>query len=441
MSNKYKLGRPLDDELLNDINNLADGSVIEFKNTRNVSPEYIKRIKPTIKIRIVGGLDEKAKPKFKDMDYFERTLYSPMEVYKIIKKMESIEEKINPNWTDLEKAMYIYKVICEHMKYDHIDVRLNGRDYNRNLLGFLTGKTVCAGFSMMYKEMLDRQGIVCHYQNKQHGHAWNLVEINGKLIPVDLTWDNTLNEYQNNRCDFAWFGRNRFFFDDKNHIVTGEPVLKTSFLSEEEFQRAYNNIANNKKLSKKMNVITNHRGEKTYYTTIKENNFKRCFIIKNNQMKSFLFDDTIELENIFKYDLFLYNQDNFVFTNNKSVEHEMKLLNNNTKIYKRKDGSTFFLSTGGISNKGVIPHKYVSFKYTPEGVILEGEILKSDENLLAAASILQDGIANVLLSTDRVKQKADKFNGYVGYIGMEKGRYVKYASSDIEQAISGIKRF
>ena len=199
-------------------------------------------IKSTITIRIIGGLDEKEKPKFDSQQYYDRTLYRPSEVYRIIEKMEQIENKINPSWNDLEKAMFIYKTMCEGMKYDHIDIPYKGRDLNRNLLGFLTGKSVCAGFAMMFKEMMDRQGIRCLYQNRQHGHAWNLLEINGKLVPIDLTWDNTLNENQNNRCDFKYFGRDKNFFNNPNHQVTGEKIHQASFLTDNEVLNANRNI-------------------------------------------------------------------------------------------------------------------------------------------------------------------------------------------------------
>ena len=199
---KLRVVKPLDNNMVKYINSLPDGTTIEFDNTKGQNKEYFKNIKNTITIRIIGGLNEVEKPKFNTQEYYDRTLYKPSEVYRIIDKMEQIESKINPSWNDLEKAMYIYKTMCEGMKYDHIDVPYKGRDLNRNLLGFLTGKSVCAGFAMMYKEMLDRQGIRCLYQNKQHGHSWNLVEIDGKLVPVDLTWDNIFkNDFKHSTYD------------------------------------------------------------------------------------------------------------------------------------------------------------------------------------------------------------------------------------------------
>ena len=66
------------------INSLPDETIVVFKNTVGIDKEAIKMIKPTIKIRIIGGLDEKEKPKYDSKKYFERTIYSPIEVYKII---------------------------------------------------------------------------------------------------------------------------------------------------------------------------------------------------------------------------------------------------------------------------------------------------------------------------------------------------------------------
>ncbi len=121
------------------INSLPDETIVVFKNTVGIDKEAIKMIKPTIKIRIIGGLDEKEKPKYDSEEYFKRTIYSPIEVYKIIEKMEAIESGIEPGWNDCDKAMYIYKMICENIEYDFVDKFINGRDYCRNLLGFLRG--------------------------------------------------------------------------------------------------------------------------------------------------------------------------------------------------------------------------------------------------------------------------------------------------------------
>ncbi len=441
MNNILAVTKPLDESMVKYINSLPDGTIIEFKNTVGINPELMRNIKEGIKIRIIGGLDEKAKPKYNDREYFERTLYSPSEVYKIIKTMEYIEAKIDPNWSDLEKAMYIYKVMCENMKYAHQRLVINGRDYCRNLLGFITKKAVCAGFGMMYKEMMDRQGIECHYQNRQHGHAWNVIKINGRYIPVDLTWDNTLNEGQGNRCDFAYFGRDKDFYKNLNHQVTDEQKLMTGLLSEAEFTNAYLKITGKNKLRNQMSETINSRGEKLYYIKIKEGNYTRCYIVKNGEVKTVLFDNSVDMKTILDSNIFEFDTDVFQFTTNGMELLNMQKANENIKKFKREDGSTFFLITDGKAVNGVIPHICMYFEKTQYGMVANGDNILSDDNLVRTPNVYSYGIANILLSKDRLAKKISRFNGYVGYIGMEKGKYIKYVNAELEEKLAGVHRF
>ena len=435
--NRYKISRILTANDVRSINKLPDGSIIEFKNTKGQNKDLFRQIKQTIKVRIVGGLDEIEKPKFQDRQYFDRTIYSPLEIYKIIEKMEIIESHIEPSWNDLDKAMFIYKTLCEGMKYDHIDTPKNGRDLNRNLIGLLTGRAVCAGFAMIYKEMLDRQGIRCLYQNKQHGHAWNLIQINGKLVPVDLTWDNTENENENNRCDFKFFGRNKDFFENKNHIVTGEKVYQTSLLTNDEFNESYNKVVSRQNIQNKTKSFNTQYGAQINYIIIKDGKYKRCFISNKGLLKTVIFDDTVDLNTILNYNYYMFTGDTFIFSYDKPAIPEMKARNESIKVYKRRDGSRFFLQAEKQKKDGVIRHRLVSI----ENQMMNGYTLYSEDDLVHVPDELKQGVADVLLNKQRLADKVSKFKGYVGYIGIENGRLVKYANIHNEERISGIKRY
>lgn len=422
------------------INNLPDGTTIVFRNTVGIDKNAIVRIKPSIVVRVIGGLDEVEKPKFNTPKYYARTLYKPMEIYKIIEKMESIEKGIKPGWNDIDKAMYIYKQMCENMKYDHIDVNIGGRDWNRNLLGFLRGMSVCAGFSMMYKEMMERQGIRCIYQNKQHGHAWNLVELNGKLVPVDLTFDIGIAE-DANKCTFQYFGTNTYFFNDPNHIATDEEIPQTSFLTRDEFQRSYEKVVEQRRVESDTKSFVNPRGKKIYYHIIPEGKYNRCILYCDGKMKSVLYDSTIKEDDAVHYDYFLHGNDFFVYTADPNSKEAMDALNNNCIFYYRDDGTSFFLRKSDETiDPHVIGHDYLSFDDSLEGKVVSTK-LYSEDNLIIISRGLREGVANVLLSRRRVSEKAARFKGYVGYIGMEKGRFQKYSVAETEERISGIRRF
>lgn len=418
------------------INSLPDEPIVVFKNTVGIDKEAIKMIKPTIKIRIIGGLDEKEKPKYDSEKYFERTIYSPIEVYKIIEKMEAIESGIEPGWNDLDKAMFIYKQICENIEYDFVDKFINGRDYCRNLLGFLRGQSVCAGFSMMYKEMLERQGIKCIYQNKQHGHAWNLIEINGRMIPVDLTFD-VGHKSKDGKCKFAFFGINYDFFDDPNHQATDEEIVKTDLLTDAEFDSSYDKVVRRKKVREEASCYINSRHEKVFYYIMKERSFKRIILQCNGEMKTVLYDESIDDDTAIHFDYYDLEGSAFIFTTNPENKDIMTKLNNNCEVFKRKDGSSFILRAADVKERNVISHDYITFENQS---IITIDKIYSDDNLADTPKGYKDGIANILLSKQRVKSKIDNFRGYVGYLGYERGKFQKYYSYENERAIAGIVR-
>ena len=85
------------------------------------------------------------------------------EAIQIISEMEKIEEGLKgQNFDQLEKIVYIYGKLKSGIMYDPKYEYKSSKDI-RSLRGFITKKTVCAGYAVMFKEMMDRQGIECHY--------------------------------------------------------------------------------------------------------------------------------------------------------------------------------------------------------------------------------------------------------------------------------------
>lgn len=100
-------------------------------------------------------------------------------------------------------------------------------DEIRSLRGLITKQTVCAGYSLMFKEMMDRLNIPCQYVEGRTengtGHAWNLVTIDGKLYPVDVTFDNS--RYQAGFDSTYYFlGQNVESFAKNHRPRSYEPV-------------------------------------------------------------------------------------------------------------------------------------------------------------------------------------------------------------------------
>lgn len=182
--------------------------LINLPNTIGIKIEDIDRLPEDVYFRIAGGYTDYRVEKNKAKTfvgeyggdvviepgdyYFNAVVYNKQEMKTIIKNMEKIEKGIDPNWSELEKALYIYMKLMNYLE-PHVFSRFVPSRDGRSLRGLINRKaTVCAGASLIYKEMCDRAHIECDYvegTSKGGGHAWNVLKIDGKNYGVDLSWD------------------------------------------------------------------------------------------------------------------------------------------------------------------------------------------------------------------------------------------------------------
>ena len=176
--------------------------LVEVPNTKYINTSMIRQLSSAVCIRIAGGYDDDRKRRFgRDIHwssnyYEEAVIYTKHETIKILEEIEKIEAGMKKNWTDIQKLIYLYNTLKRKIMYDPENKNKLSSEV-RSLRGLITKETVCAGYSMILKEFLDRQGIPCEYvegyskRNNRGGHAWNIVTIDGKKYPIDLTWDNS----------------------------------------------------------------------------------------------------------------------------------------------------------------------------------------------------------------------------------------------------------
>lgn len=197
-----------------------DRVLIEIPNTKNISPEMIQAIRNNADIRIAGAFDEERLNK--NSYYYDSVIYTKNEVRQIITEMQRIEAGINSNWSDIQKAVYIYEKIKSQVMFAPENVNRKRTD-TENLTGFISGETRGIGYSVMYKEMLDRQGIKSHYVQGYNDHAWNVLDIDGKMYGVDLAFDNA--EYRKGNIDgLPFFARNPARFNRYHTPIENEPL-------------------------------------------------------------------------------------------------------------------------------------------------------------------------------------------------------------------------
>lgn len=258
----YEVNGRISQEDIEKINSMYRKSIIILKNTNGLSSEFLNSINnDNIYFSIIGGLDYFNKDKYKTNEYYERTLVSKDGLVEIIKYFESIEKYVNPNWSELEKAMFVYSCISEDFKYDEkYDNYLQRGIVERSLNGILYKKLVCAGFAQVYKEAMDRLEIECIYQNKRNYHSFNVLKIEDKYYGLDLTWDcSERNKKQEDYCDFIYFGmenRQKFYSRAAHNVSkdSQETIYNLSVISPELKEKLLDNIKN---------ARNNRRKEKT----------------------------------------------------------------------------------------------------------------------------------------------------------------------------------
>ena len=158
-------------------------------NTKELEMYGLENIKDDDDVRVLGGFNEKEK--YNEERYLNRITYKGSDIKRIINQMKLIESKISKEWNDWQRAKYIYETLGRSIGYN-LDRRTYANQQSSNLSILLSRKAICAGYSLLFKEMMDRQGIECDYirgRSQNDKHVWNVLTIDGISFPIDLTWD------------------------------------------------------------------------------------------------------------------------------------------------------------------------------------------------------------------------------------------------------------
>lgn len=192
-------------EILNNPNKLKElhidflegNPTITLGSTADINSEALEKLSSKYMIRILDGItDELSDNKFSQKLALR---YDKKELQSCIKELEKIENGINPNWSDAQKVAYFYKYLSTHIKCaDEIDLKedktnriMSDMKY-RSLASIKQGKATYEGFSILMKELCDRNNIDCEYcfggfdNNTGRNRSWNIVTLDGKKYPIDV---------------------------------------------------------------------------------------------------------------------------------------------------------------------------------------------------------------------------------------------------------------
>ena len=110
---------------------------------------------------------------------------------------DKILSKVDPSWSDYEKALYMHDYIVLHAEYnsDYDEWDCDTEDYNAYGI-LVNGMGICSGYAYAYAHLLNLVGVENTFaESDDMDHLWNLVKIDEKYYHADLTFDDT--EYNN----------------------------------------------------------------------------------------------------------------------------------------------------------------------------------------------------------------------------------------------------
>lgn len=196
------------EQILYYISTSSNNVIIEFPNTSFFNQAFLKELKKInpsrIFVRVAGGNDQELIDFYNQMNWnsdflTNDVIYSIDEMISIMRVIENIEKGMDSKWDDFQKIVYFINCINSRIMYHPFNEHAESRDI-RSLRGLVSGNTVCAGFALILKEFCDRNNIECDFvvgdlfgrnadgkKERMGCHAWNIVRINGKNIPIDIT--------------------------------------------------------------------------------------------------------------------------------------------------------------------------------------------------------------------------------------------------------------
>lgn len=425
------------------------GITIVLDNTVGQEPNLIKmfgELDCFVNFNVIGGLDRDKKQKYREEKYLLRTTYSPIDLCNNIREFERIESLIDNSWSQRQKALFVYMALMRTMDYDY------GDSCTRSLNDIRRKDTVCAGFSLIYKEMMDRLGIECEYQNMKKYHAWNVLTIDGEHYALDVTWDITKAGADRYNPTIKHFGleSTEDFYGVSGHRLdneSDETRFNLSQFSLEDLKQDYEVISRRIKqipvpIESKacdMNGYPSYREDVWQYGKNKIESSGISYCVLDNELDSefrtvaveflepttntkkkrvFFVDKNLDLDNC----LNTYTIGNSIKNNDYYIgEHKEPI---RAKFITREDGLVCYITDNPAVNPAHL-NNYCIFDWIKnnEGLptIASYRVMTENGNLTDMNTPEVDSdIANILLSQSHLSERFE----YRGYIGSLKGKEI-----------------
>ena len=190
---------------------------VAFEAVMNDRPEYfwIPRTNYIFGVVSIGNKILEAYVSFADENSPEKGLYGVTASEKeemqtaLEEKITAIVNAAKDLSTDFEKELYVHDYLCQHASYDHYaekaGISVVGSLPWTVYGALINGNCVCEGYSRAMQLICNRLGINCGLatgkgftSKDEQGndiweyHMWNIIELNGEIYYLDVTWDDGL---------------------------------------------------------------------------------------------------------------------------------------------------------------------------------------------------------------------------------------------------------
>lgn len=407
------------------INSSFEKSILMLPNTRGQNPNIIGYLNPEkVIFSVLGGYDYSKYQKYNDSKFIERTLYKPKQLAVLIREFERIERKMDPLWGEMEKTMYIYYYLGKSINYrrESDSGYGNGIDLCWSLNGLLYRNSTSAGYSLILKEMLDRNGVDCEMQSSLSDYSWNIARIDGKLYGIDLAKDSV------NKRLFSNFGMENsdlFYGNSYRQIVDSETSkYPLHTFNEERIKQGFERIKPYKKetymdVLKPIETVDGHRylianlgsiEGVSYYIQASPPSINYFYAQDSTNISRGLTRENLER---------LRESGNILGTAN--LKEGMPRFNK----FKNKDGVSFIIFPESAKVKhGVKSYHIIDSTELNERPMLRRISISSENNLeMLVDPAAKKVVANVLLDPSRLDDRLINFGGYVGYVAPESISY------------------
>lgn len=304
--------------------------IITIPNIKDSKVELLNNIidRSRTLVKIEGGYDKQRLKNDIGSKYIHKysNLYTIDQVFLISEEINNIIKRIHKNWTKEQILVYFLNEIKTKIIYDNKYRHTDEYDI-RNLTGLYTTKTTCGGYAMILKELCDQVGIECMFvegyfgqskpKNRILNHAWNIVKLNSKYYPIDITID--IGSHGNSYSKSLDVSFNKPFFLKRYTPGTNEQITDYTLLSnldDEAINRLVKQASISKEYTGPICILKRDDGTEFLITECD------CQIIGKQKVIKYIISPLDDLNPQIVYATFELNKDMFMYEEKEELLRE-----------------------------------------------------------------------------------------------------------------------